>query len=156
MAACGDTGGCAFDFVLSAAALSLTDGAAAVARPSAGGLACFVGTTRDATAAGAPVDALVFEAHEPLARAQLARVARAAAAASGGALRAVHVAHRVGRVGVGEAALVVWASAPHRAAAIDGVRAVVDGLKAEAAIWKKEVLADGSAAWKANSEAGCC
>lgn len=129
-------------------------GAAFVASPRAGGLACFVGVTRAVTARGAAVARLDFEAHAPLAAAQLRRIVYEAQARARGALIAVHVAHRLGPVAVGEAAVVVWASAPHRAEALDAVQHVIDGLKARAAIWKREVLADGRAEWRANCE-GC-
>ncbi len=139
---------------LTTAALDIGAGAACVSRPHAGGLASFVGTTRATTADGTRVARLDFEAHAPLARAQLRRVADEAQARARGALVAVYIAHRLGPCAVGEAAVVVWASAPHRAEAIGAVRDIIDGLKARAAIWKREVLEDGQAAWKANCE-GC-
>jgi len=127
-------------------------GAAFVASPRAGGLACFVGVTRAVTARGAAVARLDFEAHAPLAAAQLRRIVYEAQARARGALVAAHVAHRLGACAVGEAAVCVWVSAPHRAEALAAVGFIVDELKARAAIWKKEVLADGSAAWLANCE----
>jgi len=149
-----------FKFVLSPAALDVAAGAAFVASPRAGGLACFVGTTRELTARGERVARLEFEAHAPLAAALLRGAANDAQRAARGALVAIYVAHRTGAVGVGEAAVVVWAAAPHRAEALAAVRDVVDALKAHAPIWKREVLESGAAAWKANAEAGagggCC
>ena len=136
--------------------LDVAAGAAFVASPAAGGLACFVGTTRGTTASGTGVDRLEFEAHVPLARAELKRAVAAAQIAAGGALVGAYIAHRLGSVKVGEAAVVVWVSAPHRAEAIEGVRFLIDALKARAPIWKREVLVDGVATWRANSEGGCC
>lgn len=136
--------------------LDVGSGAVIVGSPSAGGLACFVGTTRGMTAGGVGVARLEFDAHVPLARAQLARAAAAAQVAAGGALVGVYVAHRLGAVGVGEAAVVVWVSSPHRAEAIEGVRFMIDKLKESAPIWKREVLVDGTASWRANSESGTC
>jgi hypothetical protein len=51
--------------------------------------------------------------------------------------------HRYGRVPLGEASVVVAASAPHRGEAFAGAREIIDRIKAEAPIWKRE---DG--AWK--------
>jgi molybdopterin synthase catalytic subunit len=141
---------------ISDAAIDVGAGAAAVASPAAGGLASFVGTTRGATARGARVRHLEFEAHAPLAAAELRRAAAEAQAAARGALIGVHVAHRTGVVRVGEAAVCVWVSAPHRAEALAACRFMIDALKARAPIWKKEVLEDGTAAWRENAEcAGC-
>lgn len=139
---------------LTSAALDIGAGAACVARPHAGGLASFVGTTRATAADGTPVARLEFEAHTPLARAQLRSIVDEAQTRARGALVAVYIAHKLGPCAVGEAAVVVWVSAPHRAEAIDAVRYVIDGLKARAAIWKREVLYDGRASWKSNCE-GC-
>jgi molybdopterin converting factor small subunit len=46
--------------------------------------------------------------------------------------------HRHGRVSLGEASVVVAASAPHRAEAFAGAREIIDRIKAEAPIWKRE------------------
>jgi molybdopterin synthase catalytic subunit len=51
--------------------------------------------------------------------------------------------HRVGRVEVGAPAVVVVAVAAHRDAAFAGARDLIDRVKAEAWIWKKELRADG-------------
>lgn len=134
--------------------LDIAVGAAFVASPTAGGLACFVGTTRGMTSSGIGVDRLEFEAHIPLARAELKRAVSAAQKAAKGVLVSVYIAHRLGSVSVGEAAVICWVSAPHRAEALEGVKFIIDALKARAPIWKKEVLVNGDASWRANSE--CC
>jgi molybdopterin synthase catalytic subunit len=51
----------------------------------------------------------------------------------------VAVEHRVGTVPLSEPSVIVAASAPHRGEAFAGARAVIDRVKAEAPIWKKEV-----------------
>jgi molybdopterin synthase catalytic subunit len=55
----------------------------------------------------------------------------------------VAIVHRIGKLVVGEAAVVIAASAPHRAAAFDACRAAIDRLKESVPIWKKEVAEDG-------------
>ena len=55
--------------------------------------------------------------------------------------------HRVGRVAVGQPSVLIAVSTPHRAEAFDACRWLIDTLKAEVAIWKKEVWDDGSTTW---------
>jgi len=54
----------------------------------------------------------------------------------------------VGRVGLGEPGVVVAVSAAHRDAAFAGARELIDRIKAEAPIWKRE-LNGGEASWVA-------
>jgi molybdopterin synthase catalytic subunit len=61
--------------------------------------------------------------------------------------------HRTGRVAIGEASLVIAVGAAHRAAAFDACRALLEAIKADLPVWKKEIYDDGSA-WKANATAG--
>jgi molybdopterin synthase catalytic subunit len=65
------------------------------------------------------------------------------ARAKHGALR-VAARHRIGEVPVGEASVVVAASAAHRKEAFDACRAALEGIKASAPLWKKEHYSDGS------------
>ena len=60
---------------------------------------------------------------------------------------AVACVHRVGIVPLGDPSVVVAASAAHRGEAFDGARALLDAVKAQAPIWKKEHYEDGDAAW---------
>jgi molybdopterin synthase catalytic subunit len=55
--------------------------------------------------------------------------------------------HRTGIVKVGEPSVLVVVSTPHRAEAFEACRFLIDQLKAQATIWKKEVWADGSTSW---------
>ena len=55
----------------------------------------------------------------------------------------VAIVHRVGKLAVGDVAVVIAASAPHRAAAFDACRAAIDRLKESVPIWKKEIAEDG-------------
>lgn len=111
-----------------------------VRRPDCGGVVVFEGTTRSPNH-DHDVLALEYEAWEDRVPAQLQRIAAEVAADHdlGGAL----AVHRTGRVGVGEPAVVVVAVAAHRDAAFAGARALIDRVKAEAWIWKKEHRADG-------------
>jgi len=62
---------------------------------------------------------------------------------------ALAIEHRLGSVPLGEPAVIVAASAPHRPAAFAATRETIDRVKAEAPIWKRELGADGSADWTA-------
>jgi molybdopterin synthase catalytic subunit len=53
-------------------------------------------------------------------------------------LSAAAADHRIGRVPLSEPSVVVAASAPHRGEAFAGAREIIDRIKAEAPIWKKE------------------
>ena len=57
--------------------------------------------------------------------------------------------HRVGDLAVGDAAVVVAASASHRAEAFEAARRLVDELKHEVPIWKHQRFADGTQEWVA-------
>jgi molybdopterin synthase catalytic subunit len=111
--------------------------AAAVRDPRAGAVVLFEGVTRE-------VEALDYEAYAEMAEPRLAAIAADEAARHG--LCAVAVEHRTGRVALGEASVVVAASAPHRGEAFAGARAVIDRLKLEVPVWKRE---DG--VWKAEA-----
>jgi molybdopterin synthase catalytic subunit len=55
----------------------------------------------------------------------------------------MYCTHRTGAVGVGEPSVVIAVASPHRAAAFDAARALIDQLKERLPVWKKEVYADG-------------
>jgi len=55
--------------------------------------------------------------------------------------------HRTGRVAIGEPSVLIAVSTPHRGDAFAACRWLIDTLKKDAAIWKKEVWADGSGTW---------
>lgn len=114
---------------------------AAVATPGAGAVVVFHGTVRDRTK-GKPVLSLEYEAYRPMAVAMLAEVARDVAARHG--LLGIACVHRVGHLALGEDAVVLAVSAPHRAAALAAVESFVATLKRDVPIWKKEHFEDGS------------
>jgi molybdopterin synthase catalytic subunit len=114
--------------------------------PSAGGIAVFLGTTRaESGEASQPLVALDYEAYEEMALKQLQDLARRAR--DRWPILRLAVLHRTGRVAVGEPSVVIAVSTPHRAEAFEACRWIIDTLKAEVAIWKKEVWADGSGNW---------
>ena len=123
--------------------LSVDEVRAAVADPGAGGIALFAGTVRD-TDHDQGVTGLSYTAH-PSAEAELRRVAGEIADKFG--VVAVAAVHRVGDLGLGDLAVVVGVSCPHRAEAFDACRALIDELKASVPIWKHQRFTDGTAEW---------
>ena len=63
----------------------------------------------------------------------------AAEAVERNGLCAAAVEHRVGDVPRSEPSVIVAVSAPHRGEAFAGAREIIDRVKAEAPIWKKEI-----------------
>lgn len=110
-------------------------------RDGDGGLAVFVGVVRD-NADGRAVTEMEYEAYEPMAEREMARI-EADLAARFPEVRLV-MRHRVGRLRVGEVAVVVAASAPHREEAFAACRAGIEEIKARVPVWKREWGPDGS------------
>lgn len=121
---------------------------AAVTGRATGGTALFCGTVRDhAPGISATVTGLDYSAH-PDAAAVLRAVSGEVAEQLGGRGDLVlAVVHRTGMLAVGEAAIVAAAGAAHRDLAFDACRRLVDRVKAEVPIWKREHVAGGRAHW---------
>lgn len=128
---------------VSAAPLDLAAHLAAVADPAMGAVATFLGTVRDSDPdAVGEVVALEYTAH-PDAEATL----RTLAEASGDGVL-VAVSHRAGRLTIGDAAVVIVVASAHRAEAFDACRRLIESIKTELPVWKRQVEADGTTAWK--------
>jgi molybdopterin synthase catalytic subunit len=123
--------------------LSVDEVRAAVTDPGAGGIALFVGTVRDNDQTRG-VTRLSYSAH-PSAAAELRTVAEKVAADFD--VRALAAVHRVGDLDVGDLAVVVAVSCPHRAEAFQACRTLIDNLKASVPIWKHQRFADGTSEW---------
>jgi molybdopterin synthase catalytic subunit len=109
-----------------------------------GAVTTFVGRVRDHDPdAATAVVALEYSAH-PDAEAALARLA-VAAIGSTGAL--VAVSHRVGTLQVGDAAVVIAVASAHRAEAFEVCRTLIETIKTDLPVWKRQVESDGTATW---------
>ena len=108
-----------------------------------GAVAVFLGTVRQ-TSAGQVVLFLEYEAYAGMAERELERIEREAQERFD--ISRVMISHRIGRVDVGETSVAVVAAAPHRAAAMDACRFVIDTLKASVPIWKREHF-EGGVVW---------
>lgn len=118
---------------------------AAVTDPGTGAVGLFLGTVRADPIDGRTVLALEYEAYEEMALSQLRRIVQQAR--QRGPVRRVAVVHRLGRVAVGEASVAVAVGTGHRGECFDACRWIIDTLKVEVPIWKREVFADGAARW---------
>lgn len=129
---------------ISDAPLDLAAHLTAVDDASAGAVTTFVGRVRDHDPdAATRVVALEYTAH-PDAESALRRIAEQAAGDTGAV---VAVSHRVGRLGVGDTAVVIAVAASHRAEAFEVCRAVIETIKTELPVWKRQVEADGTETW---------
>jgi molybdopterin converting factor subunit 1 len=128
-------------YLITADPIDVTSVLAAVGNSGAGGVALFVGTTRDENE-GRRVVRLEYEAYEDMAISEMAAIG--AEMRRRWPLLGVAMVHRIGVVPIAEASVAIAASTPHRDEAFAACRYGIDRLKALVPIWKKEYYADGS------------
>ncbi len=119
--------------------------AALVSDASSGAVVTFAGVVRNHDG-GREVLGLEYVGH-PTAQAVLERVV--AEVVSSGDAEAVAVAHRIGTLQIGDTALAVAVAGAHRQEAFATAMRLVDEVKAQLPIWKRQVLADGTDEWVA-------
>ncbi|TDO35721.1 molybdopterin synthase catalytic subunit [Kribbella sp. VKM Ac-2527] len=124
-------------------ALSSDEVLAAIADPTAGGTALFIGTVRNHDHER-PVDELGYEAH-PDALEHLRKVAERVC--ENQAVTALAAVHRTGSLRIGDVAVIVGVAASHRDVAFAACRQLIDDLKAEVPIWKHQHFTDGASEW---------
>jgi molybdopterin synthase catalytic subunit len=107
-----------------------------------GAVATFTGIVRD-NQDGRAVRHLEYEAHEPMALALMERLANQARDRFG--ISHAVLRHRLGRLEIGEVSVAIAVASPHRAEAIAACQWLIDTLKAEVPIFKKEFFSDGEA-----------
>lgn len=115
---------------------------AAVAGPEHGAVVVFTGVVRNHDG-GQSVTALEYQAH-PEAETFLRNCCAQVAAESGLPVAAVH---RVGDLTIGDLALVAAVAAPHRAEAFATCAELVERIKREVPIWKRQAFTDGKSEW---------
>ena len=111
-----------------------------VASAGSGGLAVFIGTVRNQTK-GKVVLRLDFEAYGPMAVSEMRKIAELAQKRWEVEKMAIH--HRTGSLAIGEIAVIIAVSTPHRKAAFAACEFAIDTLKETVPIWKKEFFEDG-------------
>jgi molybdopterin synthase catalytic subunit len=120
--------------------LEVADCSLLVRCPEAGGQALFIGTVRNQTQ-DKKVLKLLFEAYIPMAEKEMEKIAHQIYE-KWGALKVV-IHHRIGELDVGEIAVIIAISTPHRSAAFEACQYAIDTLKETVPIWKKEIFDDG-------------
>ncbi len=105
----------------------------------------FIGRARRTSDDGREVVELEYEVYPEMAERVLAEIAAEAEARWPGLASAV--VHRTGVVPLGEAAVAIVTAAPHRSAAYEANRFIIEAIKERLPIWKLERFPDGSE-WK--------
>ena len=105
-----------------------------------GAVVTFTGVVRNLSR-GKRVTRLDYEAYGEMAEKQLRRIGEEVTVKWPGTRAAV--VHRVGSLVPGDLAVVIAVAAPHRAEAFDACRHVIERLKEDVPIWKREFSEDG-------------
>jgi molybdopterin synthase catalytic subunit len=121
-----------------------------VVRPNCGAVVVFSGTARDHAPERPDVTVLEYEAYAEQVEPRLRLIADEARV-RWPTLGRIALIHRVGVVPIGESAVVVAVSAPHRDEAFQAARFSIDAVKASVPIWKHETWAGGDA-WGSDSQ----
>jgi molybdopterin synthase catalytic subunit len=117
-----------------------------VSDPTAGAIDIFLGATRaELDPTGRQLLALDYEAYPEMANQQFRSLAETAR--SRWPIRKLAILHRTGRVNVGDPSVIIAVSTPHRADSFQACQWLIDTLKKEITIWKKEIWTDGTGTW---------
>lgn len=116
----------------------------AVRSPLCGAVVSFLGTVRELTQ-GRQTTYLEYDAYAPMAESELRKLAEQAAEKWG--LHAVAITHRLGALDLGDIAVAVAVSSPHRREAFEAASEIMSVMKQTVPIWKKETWADGETEW---------
>lgn len=112
--------------------------------PGSGAVATFEGRVRD-TNEGRRVARLHYDAYPAMADRVFADIVRRTRRAH--PVTVVRVLHRTGTLEVGETAVAIVVAAGHRDEAFAAARFVIEAVKAELPVWKREEYEDGSSRW---------
>ncbi len=116
---------------------------------SMGGFVLFAGVVRNLNQ-GREVHFLEYEAYAPMADSMIQSIL--SDARSHWELEQAYCIHRLGRLEIGEAAVLVSTGSMHRDEAYRANRYIIDRVKHEVPIWKREHFADGSSEWSVGCE----
>lgn len=111
---------------------------------NAGAVVLFLGTVREMTG-DLQTASLDYEAYPQMAEAKMREIEQQAREQWD--VQEIAAVHRLGHMGLGEISVAVAVSAAHRKEAFAAGRYVIDTIKSDVPIWKKENWADGSAEW---------
>ncbi len=110
----------------------------------AGASVLFLGRVRE-NSHGKKVLTLEYEAYEPMAEDMLKGLVETCF--QKGSLLEVRLLHRLGKVGLGEIAVAIEILSEHRSDAYSASRFLIEEIKRNVPIWKREYFEDGSYAW---------
>ena len=114
--------------------------------PAVGGIVTFEGATRaDVDARHGAIVRLDYEAYDGMAERQMVRIADEAKRRW--SLGRVALVHRIGSVAPAEVSVMIAVASAHRAEAFEACRWLIDAVKKDVPIWKKDVYEDGSTRW---------
>ena len=130
-------------FAITVDPISLDEVAAKVVKPETGAVAVFGGVVRNVSA-GKDVDHLEYEAYQEMAIAKLRQIA-AEARQKWPKIVDIAIVQRIGHLAVGENAVIIAVSSPHRYdGCFEACAYAINRLKQIVPIWKKEVSPDGT------------
>jgi molybdopterin synthase catalytic subunit len=132
-------------FEITDQAISVDEVVSRLNGPAIGAIATFVGVVRGETE-GHVVRYLEYEAYPEMAETTLRQVGQEVRD-RWPTIQQAAIVHRTGRLYIGETAVVIALSAPHRQEVFDALHYAIDRIKEIVPIWKKEVRTDG-AEWK--------
>jgi molybdopterin synthase catalytic subunit len=112
---------------------------------SIGAHAIFLGQVRADELDGKKVEAIEYSAYEEMANKAISKIREDAFAKW--TLTCLHIYHSKGVVKVGEISLFVFVSAGHRTESMESMQQIVEDIKHNVPIWKKEIMEDASANW---------
>lgn len=113
--------------------------------PGSGAVSLFVGTVRNHVD-GRSVRHLEYAGYPEMAESILSDIA--GKAFEQWALGRLVVRHRLGILQPGEASVIISLSSPHRREAFEACRFVIEQIKKDLPVWKKEHFADGGVLWQ--------
>lgn len=115
-----------------------------VSRPANGAILLFLGVVRDVND-GRVVSGMEYSAYESMAARELAAIASEAAERFG--VSDIAIEHRLGELALEDASVGIAVAHPHRAAAYEASRWVIEEIKRRVPIWKREHYIDGTREW---------
>lgn len=124
--------------------ISIDESIESVRDNSCGAIVVFIGTVRNEEE-GKRVKKLEYEAYDEMAKRRMEEIVNSARKRWG--LKKVRLVHRKGVLKPGEVSVLVAVSSPHRKEAFEACRFIIDSVKREVPIWKKERFADKTERW---------
>lgn len=125
---------------------------ASLRSPITGAMVMFSGEIRNINK-GRNVEYLEYEAYENMAEKKIEEIVESAK--SKWNLNSALCLHRLGRLEISECAVIVITASMHRSEAYEANQYIIDRVKGEVPIWKKEYFTDGTYEWGVNSECSC-